>query len=80
MGITDQYIKSEQAREIAADTKGGYNVFSYRLTEKIKLPYESIKKIGYIFLYLVDDKDNTISYAKFDAREFEAEKQDWKYH
>jgi hypothetical protein len=53
--------------------EGSYNRWTCRFPEtEVELPYESVEKIGRIFVYLMDG-GKPICYYKGDAKDFEGD-------
>ena len=60
--INNKKLVTDFARNKIEEAQGGYNVWSQTICETIELPVESIKQIGSIFLYLIDENDSKTSF------------------
>lgn len=81
------------ARNRIEEAQGGYNVWSQTICETIELPVESIKQIGPVFLYLIDEEESRISlkankdidnklcisYKKLNPTKFTQDDPEWEF-
>ena len=77
MQFSNHLVKSKEGK-FKSDDNGGYNCWAQRIIQKFDLPYENINEIGYVFIYLVDESDRTVSYCKMNASDFSQPK-DWEF-
>ena len=60
-------------------SKGAYNYWGQRLTKRTNLPYADVESIGKVFVYLVNEDGQCVSYKKFNSSYFKDESNEWKF-
>lgn len=55
-------------------------MWSERVIQKFKIPYRRVERIGKVYLYLMNEDDEILSYHTFLASDFLEEKPAWDYY